>query len=118
MSEQPALIELRDFVTNNPFIIGTDFVVVRAQDNNQDFWCVKISPIENDQQERGFLFEKFTCEDVRTLNEFIESQEEFDAQFAFLQNLEILVVQFFREGMDPYVIFGDWPPEESPTEVS
>jgi hypothetical protein len=102
-----ALDTIRAFITDNLFM-GDDFLVVRAQDQTGDFFCVKISPILNKKKERGLLFEKYTCEDIRTLNDFMEKSEEFNADLDFLKSLNIIVVQFQRDGLRPVVIFGEW----------
>jgi hypothetical protein len=101
-----ALDTIRAFITDNLFM-GDDFLVVRAQDQTGDFFCVKISPITQ-RKERGLLFEKYTCEDIRTLNDFMEKSEEFNADLDFLKSLNIIVVQFQRDGLRPVVIFGEW----------
>jgi hypothetical protein len=109
-----ALDTIRAFITDNLFM-GDDFLVVRAQDQTGNFFCVKISPTTNKKQERGLLFEKYTCDDIRTLNDFVEKRQEFDAELDFLKSLNIIVVQFQRDGLKPIVIFGEWenPQEES-----
>jgi hypothetical protein len=111
-----ALDTIRAFITDNLFM-GDDFLVVRAQDQTGNFLCVKISPTMNKRQERGLLFEKYTCDDIRTLNDFVEKTQEFDAELNFLKSLNIIVVQFQRDGLKPIVIFGEWEnTQEEPEE--
>ncbi len=98
---------IRVFIRDNLFM-GDDFLVVRAQDQYGNFFCVKISPITNKKQERGLSFEKYTCDDIRTLNDFVEKKEEFNADLHFLKDLNVIVVQFQRDGLKPIVIFGEW----------
>jgi len=102
-----AIDVIRDFITSNPFF-DQDFLIVRVQDSNNNFGCVKISPIvEND--ERGFLFELYSCQDIKTLGDFITQSQEFSIELRFLEPYKILVVQVQRLDRLPMVIYGESP---------
>ncbi len=100
--EDPLAV-IRNFITNNLFM-NDDFLVIRLKDQENHFFCIKLSPA-NENNTRSFLFEKYTCEDVKTLNDFVSSTIEYDDELEALKNYQILVVQLKKDDIDPIVIY-------------
>jgi hypothetical protein len=64
---------------------------------------MKLSPSQED--ERSFLFEKYTCEDIKTLKDFMTSTTEYDDSLEALKGYQVLMVQVKKDDLDPIVIY-------------